>query len=996
MPCALAAASERLAPAGDPVLAAALSSFTRAAAADKEWYAPGSPVGAVTVYPSFLFTREGSEPCQVIKVSLENRAVSTLAVTVRVERPDGRALATEARLRPGRQTLAARAPDARTAGPLAVRVTGSDGREYARLDFTWQPARQWTIYLTHLSHFDWGYTGTHAQVREKWDEILATALRFSAETADWPEAARFHYTLDAAYPLRNFFERYPGRVAEVRELVASGRWETTAKFAHLCTSVSSPEVLARELYYSKRELDPLLATDSPTAIMTDVPGVTWGDAGVLAGAGVKYLLHLPNRTSRGAGIVTSVDFPHAYYWQGPAGDRLLVWRAFWSYVEGRFLIEGLLPTARQMPPFLQSIADKGYPFDLVHFTRSGLDPVKNWDDNSLPRLELFATIRLWNDRFAFPRLVASTPRVFFGRLEAEHGGEIPSFAADMPDWWADAILSDAREAGQVMVLHHTLADFELFSGLARLLLPGYRYPAAEARAAYEDAYLFDEHTWGYMFPTLPAEGKIWKTKTGWLYSGLELSRSGLGRALGSLGRAAGGGPGVRAVFNPLGFATTQPVRVELPAGQETGAAVTDLATGESVATQASRADGRLFVTFVARAVPAFGRRLYRVTPGPAPAGRSAIAVALPRVENQFFTLTFDRGRAGLVSLVDRRLGRELIDPAAPYALGRLIARKQGWFDLYDLRLPARGISVAVSADGPLFTTISVTQALPDAFFTAIRCDYTLYRDLPWIDLTLALDLYRNGAGAAKYLAFPFAVPDHEITLAIPYARMRPGIDQLPGMADYYAVSNWVDIRSRTAGFGVTWSALEGPLVEFGGMTKASHFMNPNAFKSSPPPAPPRRPWLYSEVMHNYENTNYHVEQDGSARWHYRIAVHGDLPPAVAGRSGEELARPLLLSDELPAGGDGGAETTFLELTPDTVTLVTLKAAEDGRGLILRMVESGGGNAAARVRFPARPILRACLTDIAERDGPPLPVAGGAAEIAFSPFAIRTVRLEFQP
>ena len=990
----------------DPIADLAMTQFQEAAPELKKSSAPGSNLEVVRMVPTFLFEEDDGHLLQWASMEVENHSASAIDADVSAGRPSGLSWSQAVKIPAGKLSLLVKIPDLREPAELDVTISAG-GHELASAAYDWPPARQWTVYITHLSHFDWGYTGTQEQVRDKWDKIISTALKFTHETDDYPDDAKFRYTLDAGFPLQMYLERYPDRADEITELVRSGRWDVNAKFAHLCPSTTSPEILARELYYSKRDLEKMFGVELPTAIHTDVPGITWGDADVLAGGGVKYLLFHPNIGYRGAAVTINVDFPHAYYWQGPGGGKVLMWRSFGSYVEATFLVNGITATAKDLPALLLDAEEGGYPYDVIHFTRSGKDFDAGGDDNSIPRIEISESIRDWNSRFAYPRLIMDTPKVFFADLEKRYGDKIPTAAGDMPDWWADGILTDAKESGQSRIMHNTLKELELWASAARLLQPDYDYPARDIAAAYLDNYLFDEHTWGSFMPLLPPENEIFKVKSGRMIEGLKSAELGRARALYTLARMIGGDGGRVVVFNPLGWTRSEAVRLHagpesLDAQGRLAVSLKDVTTGETFPSQIEKSlkDGADAV-FEVKDVPAFGWRTYTLvplgggdTPVPGnsrPAGKNEITL-----ENDFFKARFERGRGGLVSLYDKRAQKELIDPNAKYALGQLVARKQGWFDLYDVRTPARAIAMSVTGDGPVYASVTVKYLLPTAPFTMIENEYRLYKDRPYLDLTCALTNYYNGIGAAKYIVFPFAAEAPEVKVEIPFAEMRPGRDQLPGYAPFYAVSDWVNIAGAADNIGVTWSPLEGPMVEFGAIQKKSSFglIYPDTFDQYPIITDP--PYIFSELMNNYQNTNYHYEQKGTATWRYRISSHpADMAPSLAGRAGKELGHPLIA-----VGVEGGSEPrlpdvgAIIEVSPDSVTLVTLKRAEDGNGLIARLYQSTAEPATATLRSPLTPIKSAAVTDIVEKNDEPVKVANGAVEISLPPFSIRTVRLEF--
>jgi hypothetical protein len=986
--------------AADQTVDAAVRRFNDAVAPREQSYASANAPRVAALIPTFLFVSEGGEVVQLARLRLELPAATPKSIDVIATVADGRSSRTTAALHAGTAELVIRVPDLREPGPVTLTIA-ADGAELGRLVYDWTPARQWTVYVTHLSHFDWGYTGTQAQVKMKWDRIIDDALALSDQTADWDPADQFHYTLDASMPLKLYLESHPEREPQIRELCRAGRWEVNAKFAHLCSPVAAPEALARELYYTKRELEPAWGVTFPTAIHTDVPGITWGDAPILAQAGVKYFLLHVNYFSRGGGTVTALDFPHAYYWQGPAGDKILFWRSFRGYNELKpFITKNINRAAPELVDLLLGIQRGGYPYDLIHFTRSGIDPIDKGEDNSFPRLELAQNIRAWNQRFAYPRIVFAVPRDFFAAFEQKYAAQIPVYAADMPDWWADGELTDARETGISRLAHHRIAEAELWSSASSLLIPHADYPGRELDSAWLGSYLYDEHTWGASMALLPPEGTIFKIKANGMIKAKDTAELFRGRALYELARRIGGDRDRVVVFNPLGWKRTGPLTMQLPAKYLNGRgdlayALADLETGELALGQVDRnTNDGADVIFILKDVPAFGWRAYRLVPAPAEPVPGPVRADRLAIDNDALSLAFDRARGGLVSFIDKRRNRELIDPAPGYALGQPIARGQGLLDLYDLKSAARVTGIS-SIQGPVFSRVTVSYRLPTAPFTRIVNDYTIYRGLPDLDLQSRLEHYANIPGASKHLAFPLAAAEPEIVMNIPFAQMRPGQDQLPGFAPFYVTAEWVDLRSPEG--GAAWSSLEGPIVEFNAIRTQASFLRSGGPRFDQYPVSSNPPQVYSELMHNFESTNYHFFQSGSAAWHFRITPHApDLTPSQAGRPGIELARPLTAvgvvgssAPELPLTG------AFLELAPDSVALVTIKRADDNRGFILRLHETTGRPLTATLGFPA-PIAQAFTATTTESDLAPIPFTGPAISINLSPFSLTTIRAVLNP
>lgn len=128
---------------------------------------------------------------------------------------------------------------------------------------------------------------------------------------------------------------------------------------------------------------------------------------------------------------------------------------------------------------------------------------------------------------------------------------------------------------------------------------------------------------------------------------------------------------------------------------------------------------------------------------------------------------------------------------------------------------------------------------------------------------------------------------------------------------------------------------------------------------------------------------------GEHRFRYAIMIHdGDI--GAVGRAAEDFNLPLLVLE----GGSAPADMVsggLLSLSNDDIALEAVKLAEDSEDLVLRLWETRGARATARLRLPEG-FHKAAETDLLERQPVPVPVEAGAAELAFRPFEIKTVVL----
>ena len=86
-----------------------------------------------------------------------------------------------------------------------------------------------------------------------------------------------------------------------------------------------------------------------------------------------------------------------------------------------------------------------------------------------------------------------------------------------------------------------------------------------------------------------------------------------------------------------------------------------------------------------------------------------------------------------------------------------------------------------------------------------------------VDIINTIDKKAVRQKEAVHLGYAFNVPGGTMWMDIPWAVMRPEVDQIPGANhNYYTVGRWLDVSNEQ--YGVTWATLDAPFVEVGGMT----------------------------------------------------------------------------------------------------------------------------------------------------------------------------------
>ena len=194
-----------------------------------------------------------------------------------------------------------------------------------------KPVRKWVVYLLPHSHVDIGYTQLQADVEKKqWSNIDA-ALDLIRKTADYPPEARFKWNAKVLWAMDSYLRKAPPEKQQrLVEAIRAGNVELDALYGNELTGLCRPEELLRLMQWGDR-LGRRCGVKVDSAMISDVPGYTWGTVSALDQAGVKYFSIGPNYVDRiGRTMSTWQDKP--FYWIGPDNkQKVLCWIPYLGY-----------------------------------------------------------------------------------------------------------------------------------------------------------------------------------------------------------------------------------------------------------------------------------------------------------------------------------------------------------------------------------------------------------------------------------------------------------------------------------------------------------------------------------------------------------------------------------------------------------------------------------------------------------------------------------------
>jgi alpha-mannosidase len=456
-----------------------------------------------------------------------------------------------------------------------------------------------------------------------------------------------------------------------------------------------------------------------------------------------------------------------------------------------------------------------------------------------------------------------------------------------------------------------------------------------------------------------------------------------------------------AVFNTLGWIRTDLAQADVGFAEHgiTSFTVVDPA-GNAIPSQLLEAERygdrglkRVKLAFIAREIPPLGHSVYHVL-SHGVATDATFRIATTNVlENEFYTLRFDRATGALTNLFVKDGGWEAL--AAP---ANVVARepdKGDFWELYKnldgfqnvmmtrpLPVPKNGptefsdepLTNHPSASfrrGPVFSQYEVKRPFGSGTFaTAVR----LYAGIPRIDFETKI--LNNDKSVRYRLLVPTAIQHGRGFHEIPFGAIeRPFAQEFPAQ-------NWIDYSDAQRGVALLNRGLPGNNIADG--TLMLSLMRSTRIQN------------YG-VGGGFENqsSDSGLELGKELTFHYALAPHsGDWRQARVARSGLEFNNPLIVRKSSNHSGRLPNRWGLLEVSEPNVLLSALKPGKAGT-TILRVYETGGKAVSdVAIKVHAK-ILAAHEANLMEDAGAKLKFAHDSFRLSLHPFEIKTCELKLR-
>lgn len=746
------------------------------------------------------------------------------------------------------------------------------------------------IVVTGHAHIDVAWLWPLWRTRQKAAHTFSTVLRLMEQYPD------FHFTASTPQLYAFVQNDYPELYAAIKQRVAEGRWEPIgAMWLEADCNLTSGESLVRQFLFGMRFLSDEFGLRDRVLWLPDVFGYSAALPQIMRGCGIDTFMTTKISWSQ----FNRAPFD-TFWWQGIDGSRVLThFVTTPSPPSKRYTYNGEMRPA-ELAGAWREYRQKAVNDELLYLMGYG-------DGGGGPAPEQLETVRLMAAMPGMPQVRQGAARPFFDRLNERLADEprLPTWVGELYlEYHRGTYTSQGRTKLANRRAEQMLHDAEFLDAWASTT--GAPSQRARINEAWQLVLLNQFHD------ILPGSSidQVYRDAA---QHYAEVMRIGHELRAASLARLADEQTAGLLAVNTLGWQRHDPLFVPRDAATEIAPVGSDF---QSVVTL----DGHPGLLVGNLAVPAYG--LVAVTqPEPRAETVEPWTISAERLENELFRIELDR-LGEIVALYDKRLGFDVLLPGQRG--NQLIAFEDRPlnYDAWDIEIYYEEKPYAVQdvqritvvEQGPLRGGIEIERRF---LSSTIRQRILIYRDLPRIDFETEVDWHEHQI--LLKAAFPINVNTTRATHEIQFGAVeRPTHRNTSWDVARFetCAQRWVDLSEGGYGVALLNDAKYGYDVH--GSTL-------------------RLTLLKSAIW-----PDAHADQ-GVQRFTYALLPHaGDWAAGQVVRRAAELNVPLLAvcaAGQRAPVREPQAGLSFVRCAAEHVVVDTIKTAEDGDGIIVRLYEA---------------------------------------------------------
>ena len=826
--------------------------------------------------------------------------------------------------------------------------------------------KTYTVYNVGHGHIDMNWMWSWPETVAVTNDTFTTVDRLMEEYPDfcYTQSQTSVYEITRKY-FPELFERIKARVKE-------GRWEVVAsQWVECDKNISGGESLFRHLLYTRRFMKEHFGLE-PEDVPIDWEPDTFGHANTIP-------------TILGKGDVKryyscrqGIERPPAFWWEGPDGDRVLVFKEMsGSWYNGEI----------NHPQLVKCLAR----FCKATGLRAWMNVYGVGDHGGGPtraHIERAHEMDAWP---VYPNVKLSTTRPMYELLEA-NGADLPVLAHELNYEFTGCYTSQSwikqgnRHGEELLIQAEATSSLAWAVGLGEYagknleegwvnvlfnqfhdILPGsgVKETVDYACGLYQET---EARAGAALTRSLRAMAGAIDTKSlveGDIEAGPGIGAgAGFGAGVGAISSRDDGASSVRpfVVFNTNGWERTGVVKATLwDTGWDKTIVVSDV-DGNEIAGQVT-GDGNywghnyIHVSFPAENVPAMGAQTYLLSEGEASAASDVLkyersAGGNQSIENELIKVEIDNRTGGISKLIDKATGRDFVKPGEVLGLLELATERHHGMTSWVIGdiMKSENLTELISlrhAGGPYVSTHTATMQVND---TKITVKTILRVGEPMVEIVLDVDWVERGdstRGVPMLRAnFPLAVGEKVSTFETPYGSVERDLfkgQEVPAI-------RWADVSDAEGGVTLINDCKYGHSID-------DDNLRLTLIRSSYDPDP--------------------LPEQGHHTIRMALMPHaGAVDAGTAVRAGRGFGQPLHVVNTTLHDGAMSPVGSCMSVEEDNVVLAVVKKAEDSDAVVIRLMETAGEATEAHV-FVHKAM---CLTSAAVVNALEAPVEDGKAEL----------------
>jgi hypothetical protein len=808
---------------------------------------------------------------------------------------------------------------------------------------------------------------------------IDVGIDIAEKTQNYPEGSRFVWNTEATWVVQHYLQQAsPGQKKKFIEAVKKGWVRLDGGHSNSNTSTCSDEELIH-FFNNAASIQKTTGIPIKTMVQMDVPGVAWGLVTVAAQFGINRFISFPNLYD-----VRKFREHKPFYWLGPDGKTKMLFLQGFPYGIG-YTIKGSkyglvkiqtytteydrVSTDRPLENFLnpfifeetESLERSGSPYDIFAMTWS-------MADNCVIDADLPEAVKQWNKKYAYPKLIICGTNEILDAYEKKYADIIPTYSGDFTEFWTNGLGSDAKSVGEGREGKEQLVQAEILSSM----LHKNKAKANSTENAWEDQLLSAEHTWGAQDSKSELARQVEKIKSGYFTDSKKESEYLIADALASFKDPT---VSTFSVVNTLSWERTGVVTLTKEQSGF-GDGVVDEKNKPVLSQRLSTGE----LIFQAEHIPALGSKLYKVITKKSNI-ENELKVTSTTLSNDIISLQINSNTGNITSVKNLRNGYEYVDSSKGVNSYVYMAGVHNGQDYPRSIYTITTVSIRVKERGPLLASLLVTWKGGEGVNELTR-EIKLYNHSSSVELTNTIDKISTTQKEGIHFGFGFKLPDAVGHIDMPWSIVSPNTDQLErSNKNWLTFQRWVDISNKQ--HGVTWSAIESPLIEWGGLS--GNILDGARLSGLWQKDVPQSSVIYSWPLNNHWDTNFPLEQGGIIQQRYTFNVHDGYDVVAANRFGMEAHRPLIVVQTKR----NLISKPLMRINNDRLVISTIKKTNDDKAILLRVRSISDKTEMLTLDWPSgKP------REIVECNADEQPVQSLNKTWKIEPYGVKNIRLVF--